>query len=318
MVDIFSFHLISKFLNLYNKLRIMPVPIEIVFLGTGCGIPTLQRHHPAILLRYEGDYMLFDCGEACQLGLLKAGISPMRIQRIFITHWHADHFAGLLPLIETLHLSERKEPLEIYAPEASRFISAMLELSYWSFGFEIVAKDVDPYEKRKILETERYEIFSLPVKHSVPSVGYMFKEKDHWNINVKKAKKLGLKGKILQEMKEKGKVRIDGRTIKLEEIAKKREGRKVIYSGDTLPCEELFAEAKGALLIHDSTFIEPKPERMHASAIEVARLAKKYGVKKLVLTHFSRRYKSEKEILKVVKPIFSQVIAARDLKRIKF
>lgn len=293
----------------------MPSPINITFLGTGSGIPTISRHNPAILLKYQGDYLLFDCGEACQIALQKIKVSPVRIKRIFITHWHADHFAGLLPLIETLHLSNRKEPLEVYGPEASRFVDAIVELSYWGIGFEIKPINVNLEEVEKIYSDE-YEIYSIPVKHSVPAVGYLFKEKDHWKIDMKKAKKYGLQGKILSDLKEVGGIKFKNKIIKIEDIGFMKKGRKIIYSGDTEPCKKLFKLAKDSLMIHDSTFIEPFPERPHSSAVEIAKLAKEYKVKKLVLTHFSKRYKTIS--LKTIKPIFKNTVAAKDLMKINF
>ncbi len=297
----------------------MPEPIDIIFLGTGCGIPSLSRHHPAILLHKAGDYILFDCGESCQLQLDKAGVSPMRISKIFITHWHADHFAGLLPLIETLQLSKRQAPLEIYGPEASRFVSALLKLSYFGVSFKIIAKNCSCRKTEKIFETDQYKIFSVPVKHSVPAVGYCFEEKAHWKIDLSLAKKFGLKaGPLLQKIKQDKKLKIGKLVIKLEDIAHMSKGRKIVYSGDSLVCKSLFLAAKGAdILIHDATFIEPMPERPHSSVIEVSKLAKEYGIKRLILTHLSRRYKSSKEILNVAKPIFKNVVIAEDLMKVR-
>jgi ribonuclease Z len=143
-------------------------------------------------------------------------------------------------------------------------------------------------------------------------------EKDSWNIDVKKAKKYGLEGKLLKVIKREGKIVADKKTVMLEQIAKKKEGRKIVYSGDTVPCKQLFEMARGAdLLIHDGTFIElPDIERPHSSAVEVAKLAKKYKVKKLILTHLSRRYRTNKEVLDAVKPIFKNVVVAEDLMKI--
>jgi ribonuclease Z len=297
----------------------MPEPINITFLGTGAAVPTLKRRHAAILFHYGADCFLFDCGEGTQLQLEKVKTSPMKISKMFITHWHADHFSGILPMIESLHLSRRKEPLEVYGPEASRFVDAIVELSYWGIGFEVRAKDVNEDEVvEKILSNERYDIYSIRVEHSVPTVGYCFKEKDHWNIDVKKAKKFGLAGKQLKVIKNEGKIKVGKKTVLLEQIAKKKEGRKVVYSGDTVPCKQLFEMAKGAdILIHDGTFIElPDAERPHSSALDVARMAKKYKIKKLILTHISRRYRTSKEVLDAVKPIFKNVVVAEDLMKI--
>ena len=294
----------------------MPEPIEITFLGTGAAVPTLKRNHAAILLHYSGDYVLFDCGEGTQLQLQKAKVSPMKISKIFITHWHADHFAGLIPMIETLHLSGRKKPLEIYGPDATRFIDAISELSYWAIGFNIIAKDIEP--NKKIFENKLYEISTVKTKHSIPSVGYYLKEKDHIHIDVKKANKFGLKGKKLREIKKKGELKVNNKVVKLEQISKITPGRKIIYSGDTMISKELFKVAKGAdLLIHDATFVKAIKGREHSCVKDVAKEAKKAKVKKLVLTHISRRIKTSKEVLNVAKPIFKNVIVAEDLKRIK-
>jgi len=290
----------------------MPVPIEITILGSGSAIPTLQRKHPAILFKYEGDYMLWDCGECAQLGLQKVGVSPIKIKRIFITHWHADHFAGIIPLIETFHMLGRSEPLEIYGPEAEWFVEKILELSYWRFGFDIKAFDVSTEEKEKIVTEEKYEIYSFPVKHSIPAVGYIFYERDHWKIIPSKARKFGIQGKQLQLLKKKGSVKINGKKVNIEEVAKRIPGRTVAYSGDTLPVEEFFANAPESLMIHDATFIEPVEGRAHSSFVEICELAKKYRIKKLVLTHFSRRYTDEKELRRKAKELFRRAVIARD------
>ena len=247
----------------------------------------------------------------------KARVSPMRLKRIFISHWHADHFAGLLPLIETLHLSRRKEPLEVYGPDASRFVDALIELSYWGVGFKIIARDCGEKDFEKLCEGENYEVFAIKVKHSVPAVGYMFKEKDHWKIDVNKADKFGLKGKLLREIKENGQIKSGNKTVKLEQIAYQKQGRKVVYSGDTAVCENLFEHAREAdLLIHDSTFFEEMEGRPHPNAEEVAKLAKKYKVKKLVLTHISKRYRNLKDDLKKLQKILKDIVIAEDLMRV--
>ena len=199
-------------------------------------------------------------------------------------------------------------------------MDALIELSYWGIGFEIITKDFDESkDKEKIFENDRYEIYAIKVKHSVPTVGYCFKEKDTWNIDVKKAKKFNLEGKQLREIKEKGRIKVKNKTIRIEQIAKKRLGRKIVYSGDTEPCKELFDMAKEAdILIHDGTFVEIEEslERPHSSAVEIAKLSKKYKIKKLILTHLSRRYKTTQEVFDAVKHIFKDVVIAEDLMKI--
>src|SRR3989339_1600504 len=106
---------------------------EITFLGTTAGIPTKWRNHASLYIRYQSENefcMLFDCGEGTQKQIFSAGLNFMRIDNIFITHWHADHFAGLLGLLETMNLEKRTKPLYIYGPEADRFVETLLDLGY--------------------------------------------------------------------------------------------------------------------------------------------------------------------------------------------
>lgn len=299
--------------------------VKVVFLGSGSTVPTVERNHPAIFLDYQGDRFLWDCGEGAQRQMMKADLKYMRIDKIFITHWHADHFAGLIGLIETLNMGQREKPLEVYGPEASRFIDAFSELSYWDFGFTLKTSDVNYEDKKttKIFENKKYKITSIPVEHSIPAVAYCFQEKERYNIDIKRAKKLGLEeGPILQELKEKGQIKHKGKKIKLEDVATKTPGKKVVYSGDTAPCDTIKDISKDAdLLIHDGTFIEgPKEgknlDKRHTNVRRAAQIAKEAGVKKLILTHFSRRYKNLDKLLKAAKEVFPNTELAHDLKEV--
>jgi ribonuclease Z len=294
--------------------------MQIIFLGSGSGIPTLERNHPSIWLDYRGDRFLWDCGEGTQRQILKAKLPLMKISKIFITHWHADHFAGLLGMIESFNLEGRRKPVLIFGPQANRFIDAISELSYWDFGFDVIAKDI-PFEGDEITEifkTKDYKIFSTPTEHRIPSVGYAFKENDRWKIDVKKAKKFGLEpGKKMKELKEEGEVKVKGKIVKLEDVGKVTKGLKVVYSGDTRPSRNLMKLAEGAdLLIHESTFLD-SPTLGHSTAKQAARIAKKAKVKKLILTHFSKRYKDTSDFLKSAKEVFPNTRLARDFLKVK-
>jgi len=301
--------------------------IVITFLGTVSGIPSRERNHPAIVLEYfyyKKDTLLFDCGEGTQKQLMKAGISFMDISKIFITHWHADHFAGLIPLLQTMNLEKRKNELTIFGPEASKFVQGILNLGYFGVRFPVKAIDV-PFEGKdvtKVYETKLYEILSIPVLHTIPSVAFAFKEKDAWRIDEKKLKELGLKrGKWLKELKENGEAFYDEKRIKIEEIATLQKGLKVVYSGDTKPCENIVELARDAdVLIHDATFLEEDEDiqKYHSSVKDAARIAKKANVEKLILTHISRRYQKDdiERLLKEAKEVFDNVEVAYDLMKV--
>jgi ribonuclease Z len=294
--------------------------IIVTFLGTVSGIPSIKRNHPAITLEYFSDYrdvLLFDCGEGTQKQLMKSGISFMQINKIFISHWHADHFAGLIPMIQTMNLEKKSTPLKIYGPEAEKFVSDILDLGYFGLRFPVEAHEV-PFEGEDITivdETEDYVITSIPVYHSVPTVAFCFQEKDKFNIDENKLKKLGIKrGPWLKNLKKTGELEWKGKKIKLEDVSRAKRGLKVVYSGDTKPCNNVVKISKNAdLLIHDGTFLEEDVgSKSHANVKEAARLAKRAKVKELILTHISRRYTDIGELEKEAKKIFKNSKVAYD------
>ncbi len=299
--------------------------LEIVFLGTGSGIPTRTRNHSAIWLHHGEENMLWDCGEGTQRQMLFSGINPMRINNIFITHWHADHWAGLIGYIQTMNFENRKKPLYIHGPEAERFVSDILDLGHWGPGFKVVAKPVQ-YEKDEettVYESENFIITSIPVKHTVPSVAYCFKEKDSWNVDIKgKGKKYGLKeGRMIGKLKKEGFIVLNNKKVTLKEVATLKKGVKVSYSGDTMPCDNLVNISKDSdLMIVDSTFVENLEDRMHGTLEEVLEMGKKAKSMNVVLTHFSRRYSDQKEIEKEVRKYKTdfKTIVAEDMMKLVF
>jgi len=298
--------------------------IEISFLGTVSGIPTKDRNHPAIILEYYSetkDTLLFDCGEGAQKQLMISGISFMDIDRIFITHWHADHFAGLIPMIQTMNLEKRKKELKIFGPEAEKFVSDIIDLGYFGLRFTVTAINV-PFEGNDITlieEGDDWQLFSIPVLHTVPSVAYCFQEKERWNIDLDKLKKLGLsRGYWLNKLKKLGKVEHKGKEVNLKDVANSKPGLKVAYSGDTKPCENMIKIAAGSdLLIHDGTFLEEEEGKAHADVKQAAKIALKSKVKQLILTHISRRYTDTKEIEKEARKVFDNTKVAHDFMKVQ-
>jgi ribonuclease Z len=295
--------------------------LEIVFLGTGSGIPSKSRNPPAIWLQYGPDCMLWDCGEGTQRQLMTAGLSFMKISNIFITHWHADHWAGLIGLMQTMNMEGRKEPLRIYGPDAERFIGDILDLDYWGPRFRIEGINV-PHEgsaATKVIETGEYEVLSAPAEHTVPSVGYAFVEKDKWNVDIAKAERLyGLgQSPLIGRLKEKGSIVHKGRTIRLEEVGLRRRGIKAVYTGDTRVCASIESLSRGAdVLIHDSTFLDEDEGMMHTDVRSACLMAKKAEVRNLVLTHFSRRYVDPRPLLDEAVKHFPGTRLARDFLRV--
>ena len=304
--------------------------IEITMLGTTAGVPTPSRNHASIYFRYKGreEWVgLFDCGEGAQRQIFKAGLNFMRISDVFISHWHADHWAGLVPIVFTMNLENREKPLAIYGPEGEKWVEQLMSLGYGKLRFKVGARNVEHEgsEIETIFDHPEFMVQAVPVKHAVPAVGYAFIEKDRIKLDKDKLKKMGLpaQGKFYQKLKDEGEVEIKGQKIKLENVALIEKGKKVVYSGDTLPTQNLVKLAEGAdLLIHDTTFFEEKKgkggkyEYKHATLDEVLKIATKAGVKKLLLTHISRRYQDLDELEKKIKGL-PNVKLARDLMKIE-
>ncbi|MCX6815717.1 MAG: ribonuclease Z [Candidatus Aenigmarchaeota archaeon] len=299
--------------------------IEVTFLGTTAGIPTKYRNHASIHLNYRSENefcYLFDCGEGTQRQIFSAGLNFMRINEIFISHWHADHFAGLLGLMETMNLEQRQKALTIFGPEATEFVNTLLDLGYASKKFDVIPVDV-PYEGEDIanlLETDEFCIASIPVKHSIPAVAYAFIEKDRVKIDKEKTKLLGLpeKGPIYKKMKETGHVLFKNKKIMLGDVSKIERGKKIVYSGDTMATNNMIKIAAGAdLLIHDSTFFTDSLEKdyKHTTLDEVLEIAGKAAVKQLILTHISRRYQDVDELKEKIKD-YPNVKLAKDFMQV--
>jgi ribonuclease Z len=295
----------------------MSVPIKVVLLGSGSSYPSPDRYHPALAIIYEGQILLFDCGEATQVRLQEAKISPMKINSIFITHLHGDHFFGLPGTIYSMALQGREKPLTVYGPKGIKSLKNFSELGYHQLTFPVEFKEM---KGGVVSESKNWLVEAVEVEHGIPALAYCFKEKDKFKVIKSKIK--GLKvGPWVKKVIDGKKVKVRGKEIG-PEILKKIRGRKIVYSGDCRPSKSLTKLAEGAdLLIHEATYGEDKldlaEERLHSTAREAAQIAKKAGVDKLVLFHYSRRYKKTKELEKEAKEIFPKTVAGKDLMVLK-
>ena len=295
--------------------------IKVKFLGTTASIPTRERNLPSIFVMFKGERMLFDCGEGTQRQLMDQGLKFMKINRIFITHWHADHFAGILGLIQTMSLEGRKEPLYVYGPKrTAEFLEQLLTIGYFGKSFNVEVTEMDD---SFAIEGDGYKVTAFSVTHRIPSLGYVLEENPRIRANMEKAKKLGLStGPYIGKLKAGKTITFKGKTIRPEDIIEHLPGRKIVYTGDTKYDPNVIKHAKDAdLLIHDSTFASNKDdvdEIGHSTAKDAATVAKKANVKLLVLTHISRRYQEGKDstdpkiLLDEAKKVFKNTILAHD------
>lgn len=296
--------------------------MELVFLGTSSAIPTSYRNHSAIAFKAFGEIMLFDCGEGTQLQMSKAKISPMKISKIFLTHYHGDHILGLPGIIQSMAFRGRKEPLHIFGPKGLlSLIDNVRNFGYYSLTFEIYMHEI---EEGIILEEENYRISCCPMEHSVLNLAYKIEEKRRPKFIREKAIELGITpGPDFGRLQHGIPVEINDKTIMPEQVlGEERKGIIVVYSGDTHPCEQMVKFAKDAdILIHESTFEgkydDKSREACHSTSIQAARIAKNADVKKLILTHISTRYKKSDLLTSEAKEVFENSIVAEDFMNIK-
>ena len=293
--------------------------MKLVFLGTTAGIPTKERGLSSVALSYEGELILFDCGEGTQRQLMSSDLSFMKVSKIFISHFHGDHFLGISGLIQSFSLNKRKRDLNIYGPAGTvKFITMMTQLGYFGVSFNIHATELTPGDE---LDFGDYAIKAVEVRHDVPSLGFKFMENMRpGRFNKKRALELGIpEGPLFSKLQKGQAVVVDGRTITPDEVmGLPRNGRSILYTGDTRPCNALKKEAAGVdVLIHEATFdskLEEKGNRFgHTTARQAAQLAKDAGAKKLFLTHVSPRYKDDgKKLEKEAKEVFANSVLAED------
>lgn len=286
--------------------------MKIVILGSGGAVPSPARSLPSVGIRYFGEVYLFDCGEGTQRQMMIYGLSYARVKMIFLTHLHADHFLGIAGLMQTLKMTERREPIFIFGPAGTEHtISSILMPPY---PFQIIIRDIDA---NFCLKNERFSISAFRTKHNTRSIGYVFKENDSWNFNKEKADKVGIKGRMFRKLEREGEILIGKKKIKLEDVTKPKRGVKLVYTGDTAPSDEVILASKGAdLLIHDGTFSKEHTEeaemKLHSTVSQAAEIAKKAKVKRLVLVHISNRYKDASPLEKEAKKIFKNSQLAFD------
>ncbi len=295
--------------------------MEITFLGTSAMVPTKNRNHSAVLLRYKGENILFDCGEGTQRQFKIAGIKPTKITKILISHWHGDHCLGLPGLIQTLEKEGYSKTLEIYGPVGTKKrIKSLLGVFDSAKTIEIKIMDI---KKRKFFENKDFLLEALPLKHGVRNLGYCFTEKDRRRINLNYVKKLGLsKGPLLGKLQQGKAVKLNGKTVSLDKSTYIVKGQKISYVTDTRPCRNALVIAEGSdLLIAEGCYLHELYERakevMHMTAREAALLAKQSSSKKLILTHFSQRYKKTDVLEKDAKKVFKNTLAAKDFMKVK-
>lgn len=291
---------------------------ELIILGSSSALPTSKRSTAAHLLNMNERFFLIDCGEGTQIQLRRFRLSPARINHIFISHLHGDHVFGLFGMVSSLGLMGRKAVLNLYGPAA---LEEMMRVHLGFFGalpFELrfhAAK-----EKQVVYQDSKTEVIPVRLKHRAETFGYLFREKPRL-LNVDKAKieQYGLGVADIKNIKEgkdhlleNGTV-VPNASLTLPPIRP----RSYAYISDTAYLPEIAEQIWGVdLLFHEATFLEKDAglagQTLHSTARQAALVAKAAGAGKLLIGHFSTRYKSDKVFLEEARAIFPESVAVND------
>ena len=290
--------------------------VKVTFLGTGNALPTKERNHTAILVSFANENILIDCGEGTQRQLRKADISPTKVTKILLTHWHGDHMLGIPGLLQTLAMSNYEKTLKIYGPNGTKHFMNVVRELIRDFKINLEVHEVSD----KFIETKDFFIEAAQMSHGIPANAYTIKFKDKTRLNKSKIKKLNLPNSpILGKLQSGQDIVFNGKKIKAKSVTYFEEGKKITFVLDTGINENAIKIAEDSdLLITESTFSSKEKaharEYLHLTASDAATIAKKSHSKALVLTHISQRYEHNvKPIEKEAKKIFKNVRIVKDL-----
>jgi ribonuclease Z len=264
--------------------------LSLFFAGTAGSVPSARRGLPAVLLRAAGDRVLFDCGEGTQQQLLRSVGLP-ELDAVFLTHYHLDHWLGLLGMVKTFDLRARERPLTLYGPPGLRALIEAMRPVIGRTGYPLRLVELEPHEEVRF---GGYLIAAFPVEHRVTAYGYAFVEDDRpGRFDADAARALGVREGPDFGRLQRGETVGDVRPEQI--VGPVRPGRRIVISGDTRPCQTTEVYAHGAdVLVHEATFLEDERERAretaHSTAAQAAELARDAGVRLLALTHLSTRY----------------------------
>lgn len=291
---------------------------DVLFLGTGASVPSREKSLSCVAVKQGKTISLFDCGEGSQRQLMISPWSFMKVDNIFITHIHGDHILGLPGLLQTMSISGRNKPLNVYGPKGFRdALISMMNSSDGTVEYELIVNELEGGES---LDFGQFTVTAFLTEHNIASVGYLYREADRPGVfDKEKAISLGLSpGAEFSQLQ-------NGKNVKGvspdQVIGPARPGCSMVYTGDTVPCEGVAAASEGVdLLVHEATYLESEIElsrsHFHSTAKAAAETARDCKVRMLALIHISNRYGDNDGSVSEASAIFENVIAPADLQMI--
>ena len=297
--------------------------MKITILGCYSATPRKDKHTSSQLIEINGKLFLIDCGEGTQMQLRKTKIKFSRINHIFISHLHGDHFYGLIGLISTFRLTGRTKTLNIYGPKGIKeIITLQLKLANSWTNYPLNFHELTSDTSETIYEKDIVSVDTIPLDHRVYTNGFLFTSRStSRRINSKAIKGLNLKPFHFDQLKKGLSIILeDGTNIKNNELTFDPENpKKYAYCSDTSYNRDLIPLIKQVdLLYHESTFLEKDihlaEKTKHSTAIQAAKIAKEAKVKKLILGHYSSRYIDKNIFFNEASTIFKDVDLSEDFK----
>lgn len=284
---------------------------EVTILGSSSATPVFNRNPSAQLLNCNEKYYLIDCGEGTQQQLAKYNLKAARIDYIFISHLHGDHYFGLIGLLSSLHLNGRIKPMQIFGPKPLlEILEIQFKYSDTVLRYPIEFFPIEADESRQIFENSDLTVKTIVLNHRIPTTGFIFQQKKRQRKLIKEktdevpiAYYTALKKGLDVELPNGNILRSEDYTIEADAP------RCYAYCSDTLFDESYFATIKDCdTLYHEATFmhdlLDRAKETHHTTALQAAEVAKINGVKKLLIGHFSSRYKTLQMLLEEAQSVF--------------
>lgn len=286
---------------------------EVTILGSSSATPIFNRNPSAQLLNINERYFLVDCGEGTQQQLLRNGFKAQRIEHIFISHLHGDHYLGLVGLLSSLHLNGRTKPLYLYVPaELKEILDIQFKYSQTELRYPLVYIFTNPEKPERIFENQDIVVDTFVLEHRIPCTGFRFSQKKRLRKIVKeKVEELDIPVNVIPLLKKgfdytdpKGNVHPNA-----ELTTDPDQPSSYAYCSDTICNWKYLEQIKGVdTLYHEATFmhdmLERAQETFHTTALQAAEIALKAGAKQLILGHFSARYRELEPLLEEAQALF--------------
>ena len=295
--------------------------IKVTVLGRASAKPTVTSHPSAQVVNVNEQYYLVDAGEGTQQQMFRRGINPLKLRAVFISHLHGDHVFGLFPMLSTMGLCGRQTPLKVFAP---RPFGEMLDfhLKYFdeNLPYQVEWVEVDTTKHQCIFENRTVEVWSIPLRHKIPCAGFHFKEKaPELNVHKFKIEKYSLSiAQIVAAKRGEDITLEDGTVIENSELTYLPfTPKSYAYLSDTSRSAVAAERVKGVnLLYHEATytkeFAKDAKERGHSTAADAAQIAQAAEAERLIIGHFSSRYKSADLLLDEAKAVFENTQLAEE------